>query len=346
MSRVLYARADSYAMENASTRAPAAMARILEIRSERQLLAMEVDTFGTATPSGVLASVAAVLRRAGVPGRIDDVALYKSSVAIVAGLHLDDDQVVVVKSFRSVHDGRFLAAGRDVHAWLAGQGAPVPRPLSGVLSTERGHAVVDEWLDAPEAVAITDTTRHALACAFGEHVVNLAPVQRHPDLRRSYQRVPPASLWPPPVRPSMGLRPLGSDSRWLVELAETARDTMRATDADEMLGHIDWRPANVRLDDAGRVVALYDMDSVQLAPEPILVGRAAAGACSCAAEVQTWIDAYEASSGRRLSLADRATALAAAKWQVAVWAMYEQRRDIPHAERSAWPALLSWDRVS
>jgi hypothetical protein len=91
------------------------------------------------------------------------------------------------------------------------------------------------------------------------------------------------------------------------------------------VAHADWTCGNLRFDN-GQVSASYDWDSLAAAPEPVLVGLAAAsfteGSTSGAtapstAEVAGFLRDYEQARSRPFGDADQRTAAAAVTWVLA-----------------------------
>jgi hypothetical protein len=63
-------------------------------------------------------------------------------------------------------------------------------------------------------------------------------------------------------------------AEWIDELAREARPGLDL--GPVVVGHTDWRAENMRFED-DRVTAVYDWESLRLAPEPVFVGAAALG---------------------------------------------------------------------
>jgi len=95
-----------------------------------------------------------------------------------------------------------------------------------------------------------------------ELVRTIADHRTRPDLPVS--RLPEGQLWPRPHNVLFDLERPGAD--WIDERARAARAVLDAGPAPLTLIHTDFSAANVRVRD-GRVVAVYDMDSVALADE-------------------------------------------------------------------------------
>ena len=95
--------------------------------------------------------------------------------------------------------------------------------------------------------------------------------------------------------------------------------------SSDLVGHADWTCGNLRFDN-GRVSASYDWDSLAAAPEPVLVGLAAAsftqgsttGATTpTTAEVTGFLQDHEQARSHSLSDTEQRTAAAAVTWVLA-----------------------------
>ena len=87
-----------------------------------------------------------------------------------------------------------------------------------------------------------------------------------------------------------------------------------------IIGHGDWYTANLRWADAS-LLAAFDWDSVIAAPEPVIVGLAAAmypathaGTEASVDETQKFLEAYAAARGKDFSDDERERAWAAGLW--------------------------------
>src|SRR5262249_41600622 len=83
---------------------------------------------------------------------------------------------------------------------------------------------------------------------------------------------PEGRLWPEPHDARFDFDATTPGAEWIDDLAINARSHLGR--GPTVIGHRDWRAENMRFD-AGRVVAVYDWDSLGALPEPELVGNAA-----------------------------------------------------------------------
>ena len=102
--------------------------------------------------------------------------------------------------------------------------------------------------------------------------------------------------------------------------AGAARDRLRASGGTPIIGHGDWYTANLRRAGDG-LHAVFDWDSVIAAPEPVIVGLAAAvypatyaGTEVSIDETQEFLDAYMSARARVFSDDELEQAWAAGLW--------------------------------
>jgi len=112
-----------------------------------------------------------------------------------------------------------------------------------------------------------------------------------------------------------------------------ARERLSEAQGDIVIGHGDWRVENLRLE-GERVVAIFDWDSVTVAPEPAFVGHNAAGFTAdwtqpkgeilpTLAESKAFLDDYAAECGRPFTASELETADAAHLYALAYGARCE-----------------------
>jgi hypothetical protein len=110
---------------------------------------------------------------------------------------------------------------------------------------------------------------------------------------------------------------------WIDEIGRDAKRRRDACAAPEVVGHTDWSAKHLRFDEGLRPTALYDWDSLDTQPEPLLVGNAA-GSFTYTEELGedvfpwpsveeslTFIDEYESSRGASFEPTERRAAEAA-----------------------------------
>ncbi len=199
---------------------------------------------------------------------------FAVSVGPVAGVELDDGRAVVVKAHRSSADEAFLRAARRVQSHLAANGFPCPMPLTDPQPFGATLAVADSWLDDPQpylgAGAMTASAEGlARVVELAREVDGVDALERYPMRRASGRR------YPEPHSPIFDFSLADDRVPFVDALADRALAVLDRVDAPAVVAHGDWSARNVRMGPTG-VRAVYDWDSLLLAPEAIAVGVAAA----------------------------------------------------------------------
>lgn len=279
--------------------------------------------------------------------QIASVDLVFASVGVTVGVRLDDGRRVVLKAFQPRWTERFLQAVRRGQQLLVEAGWPAPVPISGPapLPGGPGRAVIDTWVvgaDGPgDPISFADEEarwRSAAVLAnlvevLRPHAEELADLHPHP-LRR-----PDGVLWGQPHNPVFDLSLDEAGAAGIDEVARRARAVEEAALAEAALAgsppvvsHGDWAGRNLRFA-GGTLSALFDLDSLLVAPEPVAVGLAAvcwaanattgAAVLGDAAGVRSFVAGYEAARGRPFSAAERLAAGAGALGHIAYVARLE-----------------------
>jgi hypothetical protein len=126
-------------------------------------------------------------------------------------------------------------------------------------------------------------------------------------------------VWPWPDDRDIDLNSVYGPA-WIDESGRVARDRLQASGGLPTIGHGDWYSANLRWAD-GTLLAAFDWDSVIAAPEPVIVGLAAAmypathaGTEASVDETQKFLDAYGSARGKKFSDEEQEEAWAAGLW--------------------------------
>jgi Phosphotransferase enzyme family len=182
------------------------------------------------------------------------------NLSTVKGLRLADGREVVVKVRPSMPR---LAGCAVVHRALWKAGFPCPEPLVDLQPLD-GFAASAEAL-VPDADEQPDGELAALSAAGLARLVELAPGPG------SVPSLAPSPSWVGWDHTEPGLWPRSDDvdadlnaypePPWLDRLAAAARDRLRASASDPVIGHGDWHPANLRWQ-GPELIAVHDWDSV------------------------------------------------------------------------------------
>jgi hypothetical protein len=242
-------------------------------------------------------------------------------VSASSRFRLNSGLPVVVKVRRT--SGRLVACA-DAHHALFERGFPCPEPLvdlepfgegKGVASAEKMIVGGDPF---PNSGRSPEPFAEALA-----HLVALAPKSEELD---TLEPAPPwtspwdgTDLWPWPDDRDIDLNEVNGPA-WIDESGRAARDRLRFSGGPPIIGHGDWYTANLRWAGDG-LLAAFDWDSVIAAPEPVIVGLAAAvypatygGTEASIDETQEFLDAYMSARARTFSDEELEEAWAAGLW--------------------------------
>ncbi len=270
---------------------------------------------------------------------------YRSGVGSVVGVRLNDGRQVVIKVHRwNVSIDRLTDVQR-VQEHLADRSVPAPRPIGRPQPLGEGIATVEELRPAMAVDGAARSTLRSIALGLYEFVRAAADLVGLVDVGRPLLLRPAgAALWPEPhsVRFDFGATAAGAE--WIDELAEAARARLDVTGFPTVIGHFDWRVENLGFDDRGRLVAIYDWDSLGEAPEPVVVGATAAAFCTDWGagsadplpgldDMRGFVADYERARGRPFSPVERSLLDAANLFAVAYGARCQ------HSDRTLHPDL-------
>jgi Ser/Thr protein kinase RdoA (MazF antagonist) len=302
--------------------------------------AVEQAIFGTTDAdviAGLIAAAAGRLLGAPVEGGL----FYAASSGCVFGLRLADGRSVVLKAYQARWERSFLAAVQRVQGGLAGRGFPCPTPLAGPVAVGDGWATVESFLPDPGSSLPRDGEGLEASAAALVRLLQLARGLPPDDLERHPFRIAEGELYPTPHSPIFDLRRTGAGAEWIDEWAELAWSRRSAGSLPAVIAYLDWSARNVRLAPTG-VVAVYDWDSLSMAPEAVAAGQAAATWRSTgetldrrapdAEEIERFIASFGHARSRPFTAAETEVARAAAVWVMA----YSARCEHALEQRTEW----------
>ena len=239
----------------------------------------------------------------------------------VTGLVLRDGRQVVLKLRPMAYR---LEACAAVHRRLFEAGCPCPQPLAGPAPL--GGYAADAELLVPGGDLIVDSPTPAAAHArVLAELIKLAP--RAAEIG-TLAPAPPWTAWNhayPGIWPPADdrLDDLNCEPSWLDDVARDVRARLAGVDGPDVVGHGDFEAQNLRWQ-GDTPLAVHDWDSVISAPEPIVVGLAAAvwpagitAASATVDETAAFLDAYQAARGAAWSAGEVGAAWAAGLWVLA-----------------------------
>ena len=250
-------------------------------------------------------------------------------LSAVIGLRLADDREVVVKVRP---DSPRVAACVEVQRRLFQAGYPCPRPLTGAAAFGDDVATAEAYVPGGAMLPSSDHAAGAFAEAFAR-LIWLAP---RPG---EVSTLDPAPSWAAWNHDGDGLWPCPEDSgvnlnevagpEWIDDAGRRARDRLRASGSDAVIGHCDWLAGNLRWS-GDALLVVHDWDSVTADSEAVLVGFAAALYSTVSPDELATVDDTERflveycdARGRQLSADELERSWAAGAWTRAYDAKYQ-----------------------
>ena len=308
--------------------------RMASVRLFRELIAasrpgiVEQELFGTTDPATIASMLASLVTEATGVG-VSDGLWYQSSVAAVAGVHLDDGRTVVVHAYLGNVTRVFLNGVVRVQSHLVRSGFPSARPLSGPVGSGAVLGRVESFRPDPGPRRFSIDEMAASASGLARLIALAAAVDRS-GLDAHPMTIPAKDLYPPPHSPLFDFDATSDGAQWIDEIATAAREQLTAE--EPVIAHGDWSARNVRLDPGG-LSCVYDWESVHVIPEASAVGFAAATWRSLgtddeplaptATEIRQYVDRYEVARGYPFTTTARRGAHAAAVYGLAYTARCE-----------------------
>jgi hypothetical protein len=250
-------------------------------------------------------------------------------LSAVIGLRLADDREVVVKVRP---DSPRIAACVEVQRRMFDAGYPCPQPLTGaahfgddVATAEayvRGGAILPSGNHADRAFAESFARLIRLAPRPGE-VPGLDPPPSWAAWNHSED-----GLWPCPEERDVNLNEVAGPE-WIDDAGRRARDRLRGSESEAVIGHCDWLAGNLRWS-GDALLVVHDWDSMTADSEAVLVGFAAALYSTVSADelatvedTERFLTAYSHASGRELSADELERSWAAGVWTRTYDAKYQ-----------------------
>jgi hypothetical protein len=141
-------------------------------------------------------------------------------------------------------------------------------------------------------------------------------------------------LWPCPEDLDVSLNEVAG-AGWIDDAGRRARDRLRASESDAVIGHCDWLAGNLRWR-GDALLVVHDWDSVTADSEAVLAGFAAAlypavsaGGLATVEDTERFLAAYCHARGREFSAGELQRSWAAGVWTRAYDAKYQHTAGQP-----------------
>ncbi len=257
-------------------------------------------------------------------------------LSAVIGLRLADDREVVVKVRP---DSPRIAACVEVQRRMFLAGYPCPQPLTGattfgcdVATFGCEFATAEAYVPGGDMLPSAGHAARAFAEAFAR-LIELAP--RPTEVSRLDPAPPWAAwnhsengLWPCTEDPEVNLNDVAGPD-WIDDAGRRARDRLRASEFEAVIGHCDWLAGNLRWT-GDALLVVHDWDSITVDSEAVLVGFAAALYSTVSAEdlatvedTEQFLVAYCDARGRQFSADELELSWAAGVWTRSYDAKYQ-----------------------
>jgi hypothetical protein len=236
---------------------------------------------GTDDVDAIASRLEAYVRDAFAGQTVRSCSFFIQSVGAVWGIELEDGERIVLKAhalgtgaLRAVASLDELTAAYSAQSLMADRGVPCARVLRSPRVWPGGAIAAISFLDVParDDPHVADVRRAmadllARTAAIGRAIEGRAELTRLPC-----SVLPPDALYPAPHNALFDFSAPGGE--WIDERARTARAVLDAIQEPAVIMHTDVSGANVKVA-GGRVVAVFDMDSVARIGEMRCLGNTA-----------------------------------------------------------------------
>ena len=281
---------------------------------------------------------------------------YSTSVGIVAGFRLEESGIdVVVKIIKWGVTEERLVEVRKVQEHLAESGLPAPKPLAGPKPLGNGFGVIEEMKNGDQADGSDPDVRKGIAYGLRRFVDAAQPLVGKAHVGTPLVLFDSAeTMWPEAHDLSFEFQATNEGAEWIDDYGAQARRALRGVTGELAIGHFDWRVQNLAFRGSD-IVAIYDWDSVGVAPEAVIVGCAAASFSSTwvrpevdtlpnVEQMRSFVAFYEEARGSAFSDEELRLLDAANLWLCAYGARCQHSNlvlgDEPTAGATSWIRLL------
>ena len=329
-----------------------ALVRALADTDDEASSPLRLALFDTTDPAFIARTLGELVAESLAP--ISTVEFLRSGVGLVLGAILQDGRAVVVKVHRWRVTSDRLAAVQRVQRLLADEGLPAPRPLIEPLPLGSGIATIEELRAGAPADGHRPAVRESVAAGLAAFISAASHIEPVPALDHgALTPSPDGPLWGEPHDLRFDFEATSSGAEWIDELAERARRHLVEASLPNLVAHLDWRVENLGFS-GHEITAIYDWDSVGLAPEPAAVGHAAAqfstdwrigyATLPSLAEMRSFVRSYELHRGTQFD-PDELVVLDAANLLLCAYGARCQHSDRTLAPELSGPPNTGWENL-
>jgi hypothetical protein len=220
-------------------------------------------------------------------------------------------------------DSPRIAACVEVQRRIFQAGYPCPQPLTAAAPFGDDVATAEAYVPGGAMLPGADHAARAFAEAFAR-LVELAPRPAEvpgldPTPSWAAWNHPGDALWPCPEDRDVNLNEVAGPP-WIDDAGRRARDRLRASESEAVIGHCDWLAGNVRWS-GDELLVVHDWDSMTVDGEAVLVGFAAALYSTVSADQSATVEdterflvAYCQARGREFTADELERSWAAGVW--------------------------------
>lgn len=205
---------------------------------------------------------------------IAEVLFIQSSIGVVFGLLLENNLQVVLKVYSPKIAKSYLEQMHHVQGIFYAEHFPAPKVLTPLFSLAQTYAGFYELISGEKANAHQPEIRMELArylARFTEIVIK----HHLPPMENFFQQSGHGKLWPIPHNVLFDLKKSTQGAGWIAKRAKIAKNIVVTANDSKILAHTDWGTKNSVFQN-GKLVGIFDWDSLGAMSEMQMVGQAAA----------------------------------------------------------------------
>lgn len=205
---------------------------------------------------------------------IEDVLFIQSSIGVVFGLLLSNQQKVVLKIYSPKIPRAYLKRMHEIQQVYYEEQFPAPKVLSPIFKFNHTHAGLYALIEGQQEDGHKPGIRLELAKSLA-HFSNIVDKYQLPPLQNIFQQANGRKLWPVPHNALFNFEKSANGASWIAKKALSARKLLNKVSLQKKLAHTDWGTKNAIFQN-GKLEGIFDWDSLGSMSELEMLGRAAA----------------------------------------------------------------------